>query len=110
MVLFLQLYLILEFVFDLLIDLLLEVLSESLAQFQARILMLNPDELIPCFVLYSILNSEIIECHSLVVPVFVVDLVLVYFYCEKLVEKDHRKETKEYVHARKKLFYTQILL
>ena len=50
--LFIQLYLTLEFVFDLLIDLLLEVLSESLAQFQARILMLNTDELSPCLILY----------------------------------------------------------
>ena len=72
--------------------------------------MLSSDELFPCFLFNYILDCEIIERHRLVVPVFVVDLVLVYFYCEKLVEKDHRKETKDYVHGRKKLFYGQIFL
>jgi hypothetical protein len=109
-VLLLELDFILVFLFNLLINLFLKVSSESLTQFLMLIIMLVCDKIIPSFVLYSILDSEIIECHSLVVPVFIVDLILVYFNCEKLVEKDHRKECKGNVNICKNFFNTQIFL
>jgi hypothetical protein len=109
-VLLLELDFILVFLFNLLINLFLKVSSESLTQFLMLIIVLVRDKIIPSFVLYSILDSEIIKCHSLVVPVFIVDLVLVYFNCEKLVEKDHRKECKGNVNVCKNLFHAQIFL
>jgi hypothetical protein len=109
-VLLLELDFILVFLFNLLINLFLKVSSESLTQFLMLIIVLVRDKIIPSFVLYSILDSEIIERHRLVVPVFIVDLVLVYFNCEKLVEKDHRKECKGNVNVCKNLFHAQIFL
>lgn len=81
-VLLLKFDFILEFLFNLLINLFLKVSCESLAQFLVFIFVLDRDKIIPSLVLYSILNSEIIERHRLFIPVFIVDLVLVYFDCE----------------------------